>query len=80
MLLGAGVFLANSALSIRREEALLYEALAIRCQGWLGQGDFAFALAAFLHLFPQPGGRRGRRSADRPAPRARALRRLEALV
>jgi hypothetical protein len=52
--LGAGVFLANSALSICRDEALLYEGLAVRCQGWLGQGDFAFALAVFLHVFPQP--------------------------
>jgi hypothetical protein len=54
VLLGAGAFLANSAQRIAREEALLYEGLTIRCQGWLGQGDFAFALAVFLHLFPQP--------------------------
>lgn len=93
VLLGAGVFLANSALSIRREEALLYEGLSIRCQGWLGQGDFAFALAAFLHLFPQPGADvaghlrtgprlefvRSQRLLAAPEHGA-ALRRLEALV
>jgi hypothetical protein len=91
VLLGAGVFLANSALSVRREEALLYEGLTIRCQGWLGQGDFAFALAAFLHLFPQPGAdasghlRTGprlelARSRRLLAGHGAALRRLEALV
>jgi hypothetical protein len=93
VLLGAGVFLANAALSIRREEALLDEGLAIRCQGWPGQGDFAFALAAFLHLFPQPGvevagqlrtGPRLELGRSRTLLAARehraALRRLEALV
>lgn len=49
--LGAGVFLANAALVVAREEGLFYEGLEVRCQGWLGRGDFAFALALFCRRF-----------------------------
>lgn len=52
--LGAGVFLANAALVVRREERLFFEGLEVRCQGWLGQGDFAFALAVFCRVYRHP--------------------------
>jgi hypothetical protein len=93
VLLGAGVFLANSALRVCREENYLWEGLSIRCQGWLGPGDFAFALAVFLRLFALPPDaaepylRRGSRAELararrllRAAEYRRALERLEAAV
>jgi hypothetical protein len=49
--LGAGVFLANAALVVRRQDLLFCEGLEVRCQGWLGPGDFALGLAIHSRLF-----------------------------
>lgn len=51
LLLGAGVFLVNSADRIGWEEGVHWAGVAVRCQGWLGRGGFAFGLAVFCELF-----------------------------